>query len=66
MMVRWMCGVSLKDRNSSEDLCSLFIQCVADEVSNGLDILSVLKSEDDKVSSCRDMEMAGVKCFWQG
>ena len=23
MMVRWMCGVSLKDRKRSEDLCSL-------------------------------------------
>ena len=23
MMVRWMCGVSLKDRKRSEDLCNL-------------------------------------------
>ena len=23
MMVRWMCGVSLKDRKPSEDLCNL-------------------------------------------
>ena len=23
MMVRWMCGVSLKDRRCSEDLCNL-------------------------------------------
>ena len=23
MMVRWMCGVSLKDRRRSEDLCNL-------------------------------------------
>ena len=31
MMMRWMCGVSLKDRKRSEDLCSfLGIQCVAD------------------------------------
>ena len=28
MMVRWICGVSLKDRKHSEDLCSLLgIQC---------------------------------------
>ena len=30
MMVRWMCGVSLKDRKRSEDLCILLgINCVA-------------------------------------
>ena len=30
MMVRWMCGVSLKDRKCSEDLCILLgINCVA-------------------------------------
>ena len=28
MMVRWMCGVSLKDRRRSEDLCNLLgINC---------------------------------------
>ena len=33
MMVRWMCGVSLKDRRRSEDLCNLLgINCVADVV----------------------------------
>ena len=31
MMVRWMCGMSLKDRRGSEDLCNLLgINCVAD------------------------------------
>ena len=31
MMVRWMCGVSLKDRKRSEDLCNLLgINHVAD------------------------------------
>ena len=36
MMVRWMCGVSLKDRKCSMDLCSLLgIQCVADVVRHG-------------------------------
>ena len=33
MMVRWMCGVSLKDRRRSEDLSNfLGINCVADVV----------------------------------
>ena len=35
-MVRWMCGVSLKDRKRSEDLCNLLgINCVADVVRRG-------------------------------
>ena len=46
MMVRWMCGVSLKDRKRSEDLCNLLgINCIADVVRRGrlrcLDIWSV-------------------------
>ena len=36
MMVRWMCGVSLKDRKRSEDLYNLLgINCVADVVRRG-------------------------------
>ena len=36
MMVRWMCGVSLKDRKRSEDLYSLLgIQSVAKVVRHG-------------------------------
>ena len=36
MMVRWMCGVSLKDRKHSLDLYSLLgIQSVADVVRRG-------------------------------
>ena len=36
MMVRWMCGVSLKYRECSEDLCNLLgINCVADVVRRG-------------------------------
>ena len=36
MMVRWMCGVSLKDKRCSEDLCNLLgINCVADVVRRG-------------------------------
>ena len=36
MMVRWMCGVSLKDRKRSEHLRDfLGINCVADVVRHG-------------------------------
>ena len=36
MMVRWMCGFSLEDRNRSKDLYSLLgIQSVAEVESNG-------------------------------
>ena len=36
MMVRWMCGVSLKDRKHSVDLYSLLgVQSVADVVRRG-------------------------------
>ena len=35
-MVRWVCGVSLKDRRRSEDLCNLLdSNCVADVVRHG-------------------------------
>ena len=55
MMVRWMCGVSLKGRRHSEDLCNLLgINCVADVVRRGrLRWFEHLerKSVDDWVSS---------------
>jgi len=35
MMVRWMCGVTLKDRKRSEDLDRLGIESVADVVQTG-------------------------------
>ena len=36
MMVRWMCGVSLKERKRSEVLYSLLgVQCVAEVVRHG-------------------------------
>ena len=36
VMMRWMCGVSLKDKKQSEDLNSLLgIQSVADVVRHG-------------------------------
>ena len=57
MMVRWMCGVFLKDRKCSKDLCSLLgNQCVADVVRQDRLIWFVYLqhwSEDDGVSSCR-------------
>ena len=74
MMVRWMCGVSLKDRGCSEDLYNLLgINCVADVVRRGrLRWFGHLerKSVDDWVSACRGLvvEGAGVgRCgnsFW--
>ena len=57
MMVKWMCGVSLKDRRRCEDLCNrLGITCVADVVRRGrLRWFGHMerKSVDDSVSSCR-------------
>ena len=59
MMVRWMCGVSLKDRKRSEDLYNLLgINCVADVVRHGrLRWFGHLerKSVDDWVSACRGL-----------
>ena len=62
-MVRWMCGVSLKDRRRSEDLCNLLgINCVADVVRRGrLRWFGHLerKSVDDWVSACRGLVVEG-------
>ena len=67
MMVRWMCGVSLKDRRRSEDLCNLLgINCVADVVRRGrLRWFGHLepKSVDDWVSACRGLVVEGAR-FW--
>ena len=70
MMVRWMCGVSLKDRKSSVDLHSfLGVLSVAEVVRRGrlrwyghLD----RKSGDDWVSACRNVVVAGVRCAGWG
>ena len=63
MMVRWMCGVSLKDRRRSEDLCNLlFINGVADVVRRGrLRWFGRLerKNVDDWVSACRRLMVEG-------
>ena len=65
MMVRWMCGVSLKDRRHSEDLCNLLgINCVADVVRRGRLIWFghlERKSVDDWVFACRRLVVEGAR-----
>ena len=65
MMVRWMCGMSLKDRKRSEDLCNLLgINRVADVVRRGrLRWCGHLEREsvDDWVSSCRRLVVEEVR-----
>ena len=54
MMVRWMCGVSLKNKKCSLDLNSLLrIQCVSDVVKHGRFWWLGPKSEDDWMLVCR-------------
>ena len=66
MMVRWMCGVSLKDRKRSVDLYSfLGVQSVDEVVRRGrLRWFRHVerKSEDYWVSACRNVVVAGVRC----
>ena len=71
MMVRWMCGVSLKDRKHSEDLYSLLgLQREAKVVRQGrLKWFGHVKrkNEDDWVSACRNVVVeAGVRCEGRG
>ena len=65
MMVRWMCGVSLKDRKRSVDLYSLLgVQSVDEVVRRGrLRWFGHVerKSGDDWVSACRNVVVAGVR-----
>ena len=65
MMVRWMCGVSLKDRISSVELNErLGVEGVADIVRRGrLRWFGHLerKGRNDWVSTCRSFEVAGPK-----
>jgi hypothetical protein len=65
MMVRWMCGVTLKDRKRSEDLYSLLgVQSVAEVVRRGrLRWFGHVepKSADDWVSACREVVVTGVR-----
>ena len=70
MMVRRMCGVSLKDRKRSEDLYNLLdIKSVAKVVSCGrLRWFGHVerKNGDDWVSACRKVVVAGVRCVGRG
>ena len=65
MMVRWMSGVSLKDRKRSDNLCNLqVINCVADVVRRGRLIRFghlERKSGDDWVSACRGLVVEGTR-----
>jgi hypothetical protein len=65
MMVRWMCGVSLKNRVSSEDLNRrLGVDRVAEVVRRGrLGWFGHLERKDrnDWVSACRNFEVPGPK-----
>jgi len=70
MMVRWMCGVSLRDGKSSEELRKrLGIEGVADMVTRGrLRWFGHVerKLEDDWVSKCRNLESKGVRGVGRG
>ena len=70
MMVRWMCGVSLKDRKRSEDLYSLLgVQSMAKVVRRGrLRWFGHVerKNGDDWVSVCRNVVVAGVRWVGKG
>ena len=65
MMVRWMCGVSLKDRRSSVDLYqSLGIENVAEVVRRGrLRWFGHVerKDKEDWVSACRYLVVEGTR-----
>ena len=70
MMVRWMCGVSLRERKSSSELNRrLGVEGVADVVRRGrLRWFGHLerKGNDDWVSGCRNFEVAGAKSKGRG
>ena len=70
MMVRWICGVSLKDRKRSVDLYSLLgVQSVDEVVRRGrLRWFGHVerKSGNDWVSACRNVVVAGVRCAGRG
>src|SRR5260221_13406436 len=65
MMVRWMCGVTLKDRKTNEELLGrLGIECVFDVVRHGsLRWFGHVEcnNKDDWVAACRDMVVEGEK-----
>jgi len=65
MMIRWMCGVSLKDRKTNEELLGrLGIECVSEVVRHGrLRWFGHVerKSDADWVKTCRELQVEGVK-----
>ena len=65
MMIRWMCGVTLKNVKASEELRQrLGIVSVADKVRQGrLRWFGHVerKDSDDRVSACRNLVVAGKK-----
>lgn len=65
MMVRWMCGVNLKDRTSSEDLNRrLSVDSVTDVVRRGrLRWFGHLERKDsnDWTSACRNINVVGAR-----
>ena len=69
-MVRWMCGVSLNDRKRSVDLYRLLgVQSVDEVVRRGrLRWFGHVerKSEDDWVSACRNVVVAGGRGAGRG
>ena len=61
MMVRWMCGVPLKNRKHSEDLCILLgIICVADVVRRGR-LRWFGHLEHRSVDDCRRLVVEGTR-----
>ena len=64
MMVRWMCGVTLKDRVASDELLSrLGIESITEVVRRGrLRWFGHVerKADDDWVKTCQNMEVLGV------
>ena len=65
MMIRWMCGVTLKDKKSSDDLRKrLGIVSVSDRVRQGrLRWFGHVerKDADDWLSACRKLEVSGER-----
>ena len=72
-MVRWMCGVTLKDRKRSMDLYSLLGVLSVDEVVRrgrlrwfGHVERKSVGGVSDWVSACRNVVVAGVRCAGRG
>ena len=66
MMVRWMCGVSLKDKKHSVDLYSLLgVEVVRHGRLRWFGHVE-RKNGDDWVSACRNVVVAAVRCAGRG